>query len=234
MIYPEAGLASDNFRVARNKRRVMLLSAVACSIATTLLIVSWHRFYLKNSHQEDAVLTKVNDYRDHYSAGIYLDKGSDILKPLNTIRDATLEFGFFHEKSRYISDLGLYQGHRIGPDVERTYLNLLEFRFLPALIKTVVADLVNAKSDEARLEALRVYRMLTDKNGRSAGLVKQYFAQKWQINYTGDKETQNRLMQHLDYALQHTDLQKERASGNREAKAVMSPFDALIKKLKLV
>src|SRR5690606_35840960 len=60
IIYPEAGLASDNFRVAKQKRRLIGLSVVACSIATVLLVGTWHRYYLSNVKHSDAVLAKVN------------------------------------------------------------------------------------------------------------------------------------------------------------------------------
>ncbi|WP_175474030.1 type VI secretion system membrane subunit TssM, partial [Vibrio cholerae] len=63
IIYPEAGLASDNFRVAKNKRRLMGLSFVACSVATLLLAGTWHRNYLNNVQHADTVLTKVNQYK---------------------------------------------------------------------------------------------------------------------------------------------------------------------------
>jgi type VI secretion system protein ImpL len=228
IIYPEAGLASDNFRVAKTKRKIMTLSIVACIIASALLVGTWHQYYLKNIRQADAVLSKVNTYRNHQISDVLLDNGRDILGPLNTIREATLEFGFFRDKPLYLSDFGLYQGHLIGPEVERAYLNLLEYRYLPALMKQVTANLAMADSDEEKLTALRVYRMMTDKSGRYQRMVQSYFASQWQSRYPGDRQTQEYLMQHLDYAMQHTDLRGEINDGNRELITVMEPYDQLI------
>jgi type VI protein secretion system component VasK len=42
---------------------------------------------------------------------------------LNPVRDATLAYGDWGYRSR-LADLGLYQGRRIGPYVEQTYLQL--------------------------------------------------------------------------------------------------------------
>ncbi|OEE57683.1 type VI secretion protein IcmF [Enterovibrio norvegicus FF-454] len=228
VIYPEAGLASDNFRVAKTKRRVMMLSVVACSIASVLLIGSWHQYYLKNVEQADAVLTKVNEYEHNYSSDVVIDNGVDILAPLDTIRQATLEFGFFRDKPQHFSDLGLYQGHVIGPEVERTYLSLLENRYLPALLKTAAAEIAGAQDDEQMLTSLRVFRMMTDDDGRYKNMVQNYFAAEWQEQYPGDRQTQERLMQHLDYAMEHTDLEGDRNAGQEDAEAILSPYDDLI------
>lgn len=228
IIYPEAGIASDNFRVAKQKKRIMLLSFVSCAIASLILIGSWHRFYLKNIEQADSVLSKVNVYMSEYPAGEKLVSQKEILPPLNTIRDATLEFGFFREKTKYISDLGLYQGHTIGPQIETTYLNLLEFRYLPSLMVDLIVDLKKAKSDEDKLAVLRVYRMLVDKSGRYDKFVLNYFSRKWQLKFSGNKDIQDKLLQHLEYALQHTDLYALREAGNENAENVLKPYDNFI------
>lgn len=230
IIYPEAGLASDNFRVARRKRRLMLLSVVACSIASVILIGSWHRYYLKNSAQADAVLSKVNSFNEQIEKNSLDPAASNIIPPLNTIRAATLEFGFFRDKPWLISDLGLYQGHAIGPKVEETYLNLLAYRYLPILQRQLAAELAKApKASEQKLALLRVYRMLIDKSGRRDEFVTDYFAESWQKSFPGNKELQDQLMQHLQYAMQHTDLAQARAKGNKDAIAVVQPFDWLVK-----
>ena len=229
IIYPESGLASDNFRVAKRKNRIMLLSAVACSIGFTLLAGTWHHYFIQNLEQSDAVLEKVNIYREKFAVQAEgTSTGQQTLEALNSIREATLAFGFFREKPKYVSDFGLYQGHKLGPDVENTYLNLLETRFLPELIKEVIHDLMAAKTDVSRLEMLRVYRMITDQSGRFERLVQGYFAQKWQEKYKGERVIQEELMQHLDYAMQHTNLQAKRVQGHQQVERLLSNYDHLI------
>ncbi|PXA68988.1 type VI secretion system membrane subunit TssM [Vibrio sp. 11986-1-5] len=228
IIYPEAGLASDNFRVAKQKRRLIGLSLLACSIATVLLIGNWHRYYLNNVKQSDAVLTKVNEYKNEFPSNIYLSSQQDVLQPLNKIRQATLEFGFFRDKPKYISDFGLYQGHTIGPMVEETYLNLLESRFLPLLMADVVVQLNKATTDEEKLAILRVYRMMVDKSGRYKDYVLDYFAKYWQQEFAGQRSIQEELLGHLDYAMLHTDLAGHRENGDHNADMVMKPYDRVI------
>lgn len=230
IIYPESGLASDNFRVAKRKRHIMQLSSLACGIAFVLLVGSWQGYYLKNTENVDAVLLKVNYYREHFSDKTLSGFGAGALGPLNAIREATLEFGFFREMPKYVSDLGLYQGHKIGPSVENTYLNLLETYFIPELVKEVIYALNNARDDTSKLELLRIYRMLVDKTGRYERLVQNYFAQKWQKRYAGKREIQDELMAHLDYAMTHTDIQTKREAGDKELDAVLSPYDPIVLK----
>ncbi|QJY35698.1 type VI secretion system membrane subunit TssM [Vibrio europaeus] len=228
IIYPEAGLASDNFRVAKHKRRLMGLSFTACMVATVLLVGTWHRYYLANVNQSDAVLAKVNEYKAQYPSNLSLASQKDILEPLNKIRQATLEFGFFREKPRYISDFGLYQGHTIGPMVEDTYLNLLENRFLPLLMADVVVALEQADNEEEKLAVLRVYRMMVDKSGRYKDYVLDYFGKYWQSAFAGQKQVQGELLDHLDYAMRHTDLAGAREQGDEFAERVMKPYDRTI------
>lgn len=231
IIYPEAGLASDNFRIARQKRRLMVLSVVTGSIATLLLVGNWHRNYLANVEHANAVLAKVNQYRDEFPSKASLASQQDVLEPLNKIREATLEFGFFREKPKYISDFGLYQGHTIGPMVEATYLNLLETRFLPLLMADVVMDLNQAQTDEEKLAVLRVYRMMVDKSGRYQDYVMDYFSRYWQQEFSGRREIQEELLGHLDYAMRHTDLAGESQHGNKAATKVMKPYEPTIAKV---
>lgn len=228
IIYPEAGLASDNFRVAKKKRQVMMLSIVACTLVSVLLVGSWQRYYVKNVGHADAVLETVKNYNEKFSDEVIIDNGQNILGSLNAIREATLKFGFFREKPRYISDMGLYQGHLIGPEVEQTYLGLLESLYLPALMKRAAEDIAAAKTDEEKLAALRVFRMLTDKSGRYKNFVENYFAKKWQQTYPGNRETQEMLMQHLKYAMKHTDLHNKREHGDEIAEGILKPYDSLV------
>ncbi|MFO6422445.1 type VI secretion system membrane subunit TssM [Motilimonas sp. KMU-193] len=229
IIYPEAGLAGDNFRVAKQKRRLIGLSFVACSLASFLLVPAWYNYYQKNSQSADAVLQKVakfNQLRADYTVD---PTGKNLLEPLNLIRSATLEYGFFRDKPKYISDMGLYQGHLIGPEVEETYLKLLSYHYLPSLMTGVAKQLAQApQGSDEKLAELRILRMLTDNSGRQDELIQAYFAAYWQQAFTGNRDMQEQLMGHLNYALEHTDLQLARSEGIADAETVLAPYDQLI------
>ncbi len=229
-IYPEAGLASDNYRVAKANKRLMALTVFTGCLASSLLIGAWHHYYQLNVKQADAVLSKVNRFKEQYPTNRELTSQREMLMSLNQIREATLEFGFFRDKPKYFSDLGLYQGHTIGPKVEETYLNLLKYRFLPKLMADVIVDLQQADSDDSKLAVLRVYRMMADKSGRMNDYVMDYFSNRWQKEFTGHRGVQEELLGHLDYAMLHTDLTGERESSLPMAVKVLKPYDTLIAK----
>ncbi|WP_199187175.1 MULTISPECIES: type VI secretion system membrane subunit TssM [unclassified Photobacterium] len=228
VIYPEAGIASDSLRVIKHKRKVMAVSVLTCSIASVLLIGSWQRYYQQNISHQNAVLEQVSEFKNEYSDVKLMRTEQELLEPLNSIRNATLEFGVFQDKSKYLSDMGLYQGHAIGPKVEETYLGLLQFRFLPALMKQLALDMKNADSEQQELAALRTFRMLTDLSGRQNNVVLGYFSSLWQHAFPNDAKTQDQLLEHLNYALLHTDLQGLRNQRNKSAAAVLKPYDNLI------
>lgn len=229
IIYPEAGLASDNFRAAQRKRRVLLLSTVACLIASVMLIGGWQRYYMINSAQAKEVLTRVELYKKQYADVSWSGKGEKaLLPPLNMLRDATLEFGFYRQRTPVVADMGLYQGKSIGPKVETSYLEALRLQYLPVLLRQVVVQMSEAKTDEQRLTLLRVYRMMTDQSGRRKNYVEDYFSKYWQKEYPGQPKTQQMLMGHLDYAMDHTDLESLRKEGDPQAIAALKPYDSLI------
>lgn len=153
------------------------------------------------------------------------DFGNLQLPLLNPVRDATLAYGDWGDRSR-LADMGLYQGRRIGPYVEQTYLQLLEQRYLPSLFNGLVKAMNAAPPEsEEKLAVLRVMRMLEDKSGRNNQVVKQYMAKRWSEKFHGQRDIQAQLMSHLDYALAHTDWHAERQAGDGDAISRWTPYD---------
>ncbi len=228
VVLPEAGLATDNLKAQKQKRRIMFHATVACGLATVLLLVGWQQSYVENSKRAKSVIAKVHQFQESENRDAH--SYQSMLDSLDQIRDAMLAYGFFHEKTKYISEMGLYQGHKIGPKVEQTYLNLLKHQFVPLLMNEVMAELRQAQANEDKLAALRVYRMMTDQSGRQNALVMNHFAKIWHRQFTGDRETQEALLHHLQYVLKHTDLVGDRVKGDRLASNVLRPFDEEITK----
>ncbi len=228
IIYPEAGLASDNRQVIRTQRRGLGLSFVTCGLASVLLLGQWQGYYTQNIQQAEAVLTKVDAFHQHFPEDVS-DLGlQEMVTVLDTIREATLEVGPFRDKSRYLADMGLYQGHTLGPEVEATYLALLEERFLPLLLQDVVTKLSLARRDEDKLDLLRVFRMTVDKRGRDSAGVLAYFSEQWQQQYEKEPQFQARLAEHLEYALAQTDLASQAAQGKDFAVQILASMGPVI------
>lgn len=225
ILFSEPNLAGENDEFTRLRRHNLTLATVIAGGVTLSLLSGWYYYYLKNYRAGELALKKVETFQKIGSPDSSQPLGADWLPHMDIIRDATLSYGDYHDKNSLFSDMGLYQGDRIGQLVEKTYLRFLTLRFLPQLMADLQKQLETApdNSDE-KLALLRIMRMLEDRSGRSIPLVEEYMRGRWQKAFTGQREVQERLMQHLDYALQHTDWAGERRKGDRDAITAWEPF----------
>ncbi|MCM2973212.1 type VI secretion system membrane subunit TssM [Larsenimonas suaedae] len=227
IIYPESGLAGDNGRVRRDRERALWLAAVTCCVGGAVLLGGWWHFYQKNAYAADVVENSAQQFVENRPV---TTDGSDpsghaLLPALDELRQATNAFGDYRDHVPLVSELGLYQGRRIGPAAEKAYVDMLEYRFLPALMIGVTDAMNRAPADsEEKMKQLRILRMLSDASGRRDAMVKTYMAQAWQNRFPGRADVQNRLMAHLDYALDHTDLVGDQRRGDSKADVAMSTF----------
>jgi len=206
VIYKEAGLAGDNIKVARSKRQLLWVGSGIGMLAFCVAIAGWQRFFDINGDKAANVLAKSREY-SHHEVDQRLDPtGRNLLEPLDQIRDAVSVFGDYRAAWPGVSDFGLYQGRAIGPRVDEAYLSLLSKRFLPALASGVI-DAMDAAppGSEQQMAALRVYRMLEDRQNRRTEWVEEWMARQWQQKFPGQGQLQRDLMRHLKYALAYAD-----------------------------
>ncbi|HCR9769391.1 TPA: type VI secretion system membrane subunit TssM [Citrobacter koseri] len=232
-LFPEVLLAEPNFAgenrlwLARSRRRMSLFAGCS-AVAGVLLIGGWHHWYNENYHAGLKVLTQAKSFMDVPPPQGTDETGRLQLPLLNPVRDATLAYGDWGDRS-WLADMGLYQGTRVGPYVEQTYLHLLEQRYLPALLNGLVKQMNNAPPEsEEKLAVLRVIRMLEDKSGRNDAVVKQFMAKRWSERFHGQRDVQAQLMSHLDYALAHTDWHAQRLLGDADAISLWTPYDKTV------
>ncbi|MEN5300976.1 type VI secretion system membrane subunit TssM [Pseudomonas sp. TWI628] len=206
VIYQETGLAGDNIKVARSKRQLFWLGSGVGALAICVAIASWQRYFDINGAKAATVLAKSREY-SHQEVDQQLDPtGRNLLGPLDQIRDAVSVFGDYRAAWPGVADLGLYQGRAIGPRVDEAYLSLLSKRFLPALASGVIDAMDAARpGSEQQMAALRVYRMLEDRQNRRPEWVEEWMARQWQQTFPGQGQLQRDLMRHLKYALAYAD-----------------------------
>ena len=221
----EPNLSGENSVWLGNARRRMMIFTAGSALLIVLAVGGWHHYYDSNWNAGVRVLEQARAFMDVPPPQGTDEYGNLQLPLLNPVRDATLAYGDWGYRSR-LADLGLYQGRRIGPYVEQTYLQLLEQRYLPSLINGLIKDLANAtQNSEQKLAVLRVLRMLEDKSGRNNEVVKQYMAKRWSERFHGQRDIQAQLMAHLDYALQHTDWHAQRQAGESDVIRRWTPYD---------
>lgn len=233
ILFPEVLLAEPNLAgenrlwLARSRRRMSLFAGCG-AVVVGLLIWGWHHGYNENYRAGQTVLAQAKSFMDVPPPQGTDESGYLQLPLLNPVRDATLAYGDWGDRS-WLADMGLYQGTRVGPYVEQTYLHLLEQRYLPALLNGLVKQMNNAPPEsEEKLAVLRVIRMLEDKSGRNDAVVKQFMAKRWSEQFHGQRDVQAQLMSHLDYALAHTDWYAQRLQGDADAISLWTPYDKTV------
>ncbi|WP_145557357.1 type VI secretion system membrane subunit TssM [Yersinia aldovae] len=225
VLLAEPNLAGENSIWLRHARKRMIVFSCIGALTAVILWGYWHYYYQANYRAGQEVLAQAKTF-----LSIPPPKGDDRfgnlqLPLLNPIRDATLAYGNYHERNSLLADMGLYQGNNIGPYVESTYLQLLQQRFVPALMSGLLEQLNAApKGSEEKLEILRVMRMLEDGSGRNIPLVEQYMSHRWSQQFNGQRELQQQLLGHLNYALQHTDWHAAREDGDQYAIKSFVPY----------
>lgn len=214
IIYPEAGLAGDNIKVLKQKKHILYANAAAATAVCVLAIGGWQYFYTLNKDKVLNVNNTVEGFNQYLKAtqGLsahqmsnFLDKtGKDLLPSLNQIRQAVSIYGDYREAWPLLENMGLYQGTKVGPKVDETYIYLLSNRFLGALSAGVM-DEINAAPDgsDEQLAALRVYQMMQSLENRRPEIVKHWMLRTWQVAYPNDGMTQEQLMVHLEYAMRY-------------------------------
>lgn len=220
--------AESQFWVKKHRSRVLLATTV-CIVGVIYLWNGWSHYYSKNYRAGENVLNEVHAFHSKQTSVINNIHEDEQLVVLNPLLDATMAYGNYREKNHLFSDLGLYQGKRVGPYVEDVYLQLLTEYFLPSVMQTLLAELNKTKAgSEEKLEVLRIMRMLDDKSGRNHKMIEDFMANYWSRHFTGQRDIQSQLMSHLRYALQHTDWQAQRNAGSPIAIKAFSSFSAPI------
>ncbi|EPC00231.1 hypothetical protein L861_06980 [Litchfieldella anticariensis FP35 = DSM 16096] len=227
VIYPEAGLAGDNARAARRRRHLRRVSVLACLFGGAVVVGGWSHFYQKNATALAAVEEKAEGFLAARPAELQSDDptGYALLEPLDRLRNATLEFGDYREHLPVLADMGLYQGRSVGRQVEGAYLAVLEYHFLPALMVGIMDDMNRAEAESnEKLALLRILRMMSDASGRQPERVREFMANRWQRQFPQRGSVQQRLLDHLDYALAYTDLEGHVVAGDQRAVVAMAPL----------
>ena len=206
IIYPEAGLVSDNQKeLGRNKRK-FVLSSVGVAISSIFIVAMWQNFFYQNKTASEKVIKITEEFQQMNISQAMDPTGRNLLKPLNMLRQATYAYGDYEKALPVIEDFGLYQGKKVGSKVSEAYKKFLGERFLPEIAMGLIEQMDALPDDSNQgLELLRVYRMIDDMANRKAKIPEQWMAKYLQKNYPKNPDTQRQLMSHFTYAMKYVD-----------------------------
>lgn len=204
VIYPEAGLAGDNVKVLRQKRRALIANAALAFTVCAVAIGGWQIYYKINRDKAQQVLVVAQEYSRSDIDNEVDFTGRNLLPPLNQIRSAVSIFGDYRT-AWPTKDIGLYEGRKIGPKVDEAYLHLLANRFLTSLGTGLYYQMGNApEGSDEQLAMLRVYRMIENKDNRRINIPENWMRRYWQASFPNDGVVQDQLMDHFHYAMLYT------------------------------
>lgn len=229
VIYPEAGLAEESIRSLRHRRRHRRRVSLVCLLVSVVLVGGWAMTYRSHStalaDARHAASTLLHDRQDMWRSAAVAEER--LLEPLDRLRGMLLAFGDEQWGLPWHGHLGLVQGRSAVDNIAEVYLVMLEKRFLPAVFTELLATLDQAEAgSQVRLEILRLVRMMSDASGRQPQWVRERMAERWQREFPHRGELQERLLEHLDFAMAHSDLEQRAASGDLQARELIAWLNA--------
>jgi len=203
VVFPEAGLAGNNVRVEERYRRRILMSFGVGAAACLVGAFYWNDRYQVNLERAEDVLAKTQAFSKVNTQASLDPTGKQYLQPLNELRAAIDEFGDYRDVGAVQAQMTLYQGRDIGPIVDRAYNLELHREFAPALVAGLARNLrsVCPKGGDKELDYLRIYRMMSELEGRDNQIVDGYFNQLWETRLKRDDAARQQLASHLAYML---------------------------------
>ncbi len=216
VVFKEAGLAGDNIKIERAKRIGLIGSGLAASLVYVGFVSLYWLAYEDNRARADQVVQISEAFEDLLKQGPAVNtnaSGQNYIQSLGALTSANSIFGDYRERTWLGSHLLLYQGRKIGPEIEKAYVDMLDRYFLPEVANYVRAEIAamgkdkQKKDSNERLEALRVYLMLGELKRRNPELIQAWMTQKWQKQFEGNMKLQNALNNHLNFAIETAQLE---------------------------
>lgn len=229
LLFKETQLAGKNEKYQEATRRRLYRWCASAAGLVVIMLAGWQYFYSANLKSGEAVLARAKQYIEIETPTEKDFFGALQLPLLNPVSQATFAYGDYNKRSIF-SNMGLYQGNKIGPYVESTYLNLLLQRFLPSVMNGLEQQLNQEESgSDNKLKILRIMRMIEDENGRDKAAVMSYMSNRWSEEFKGQNDIQSQLETHLSYALDNIKWKTLRNNKHQLAINSYLPFEQSIK-----
>ena len=237
VVLPESTLcppALSYVRHHRMQRRTLLSLMLLGSLA---LLGGWHYFYQVNQDRQQQWLTRLTPNQP-IGLSTHTTPNSDLARQvllLDNLLDAQLGQAIPPSAPLLdrFKDMGLYQGAILQQGMQNRYLAQLEHQLLPRLMHILVQQMNStAPASLEKLQWLTLIRLLDDPQPSRPEWVTRYLQQQMMTLFNpgntvhGILEQQGlqRLIHHLQMALQYTRWADKRAAGDQLARTDYAPF----------
>lgn len=197
VIFPESELVGTNRFYEKLIKWTQRVAYTTMAGVSATFVFFWLEAY--NLHQ--AYVQQVQEFTDEYQQEVdkLPPRSTDIrtvLPALNALAQASLVFDQETENP-WVKGLGMYDDS-INQSADAAYLEQLDERFYPQLINYVASHLQGGEVDEALYNAFRVYVMFNRLDHYNQQVVREWFVDKWSIQFENQDETRQALIAHLD------------------------------------
>ncbi|MDN3519588.1 type VI secretion system membrane subunit TssM [Aquisalimonas lutea] len=207
VIFGEAQLATSSDR-ARRRFRWSAAALTGLTLAAFIGAVgAWYTSHQANHDYLTRVVEHVDDYETSTDGVLSPGTNRDwqrLAAGLDALRALPRGYDGNPDDAPWRMGFGLYQGHKVGAQARRTYLDALERFFMPSLASSLARRIQPDGDDPQRLyEALRFYLMLYNPEHRDDEELQLWARLMWRNALPGERAASVRrsLQDHLRAAL---------------------------------
>src|SRR5579864_3970452 len=209
VIFGEATLVSADTKVEKRSRLFHYGVIGATAILALMVLAGWIVAYFNNTGMIAKIDQETASY-DELAKSVQLDRVTDsnlapILPLLAIARDLPGGYADRDKTSPLLSDLGLYQGNKLGSQAIAVYRRDLNRLLLPRMLLRLEQQLAsNQNRPDFLYEALKVYLMLGAQGKLDKSLVTRWMTLDLSTQFRGpeNEDSRNALSGHLDALLE--------------------------------
>jgi type VI secretion system protein ImpL len=200
VLFPEAELAGQDPKLAKQKRLLQMASYVGAGVVFMLLNGVWTASYFKNQAMLDKVEAQIAQYHAIKTSSSDTQGNFNALLPrLNTL----LTIDEDYQNSSWMAGFGLSQADKIQAAAQHSYQQLLRNYFLPAIQARLKERMQGQEGNKLDVlyQLLKVYLMFNQTDKLEPATAMAWIRADWDRQYATDPDSLAQLVKHLDNLL---------------------------------
>ncbi|EHR70510.1 type VI secretion protein IcmF [Burkholderiales bacterium JOSHI_001] len=208
VVFGESDLGGRSAEIERRASRIAFAGYTVLGLGTLALLAGWAVSFVRNQALVTEVAAATPALTQQAAAIPKLPAGDvrDPLPALEALNALPVAPSKRQDSVALTQRLGLYQGDKLGSQVDSSYQGLLRDAFLPRVALRLEQQVRSADSPEVRYEALKAYLMLYDPKHLVPEELEAWVNADWE-NDASLRADQQALSKHLNAALKRLPLE---------------------------